>query len=319
MEKLGALAAFSTAVLWSMSAVMFEAAIRRAGALAVNFWKVFLAFFLLALAGLLTRGMPLPLDASPKAWFYLAVSGGFGFIIADNFLFNAYRLIGSRITVIFNALQPIFTAALAYIFLGEAMRSGSVIAMCVVVTGILVTVLARNSAAKGAAAPGAGGTGNGTGDGTGNGAPAAAPPFRGYVYALLSALFQAFGMITSKIGLGSYDAISGTQIRVLVGMIGFAVQALVMRQAATVFVRLPAEPRALRATAAGAVLGPFLGVTLSLVALQNTGAGAASTLIALTPVLIIVPSVLILKQKVRPLEIAGACIAVSGAALFFLL
>lgn len=301
MEKLGAFAAFGTAVSWSMSAVFFEVAMRRAGALAVNFWKVAFGFALLTLAGLVTRGMPLPMDASPKAWFFLAISGLFGFLIADNFLFGAYRMIGARVTVVFQALTPIFTAMLAYVFLGEEMRGESVAAMCVVVTGILVTVLSRNAAAKS------------------GGDASRKPPLRGYLFAFLSAVFQAVGLIFSKSGLGSYNAISGTQIRVLTGLVAFAAQALVLGQAGAVFARLPREPRSLRATAAGAVFGPFVGVTLSLFALQNTAAGAASTLMAMTPVLIIVPSVLLLKQKVRPLEIAGACIAVSGAALFFML
>jgi drug/metabolite transporter (DMT)-like permease len=69
----------------------------------------------------------------------------------------------------------------------------------------------------------------------------------------------------------------------------------------------------------GSVFGPFLGVTLSLFAIQHTSAGAASTLMALTPVLIIPPSILILKHKIRLGEFLGAVIAVAGAALFFLL
>ncbi len=40
---------------------------------------------------------------------------------------------------------------------------------------------------------------------------------------------------------------------------------------------------------------------------------------ALTPILIIPPSILILKQKVHALELGGAILAVWGAALFFLL
>jgi len=65
------------------------------------------------------------------------------------------------------------------------------------------------------------------------------------------------------------------------------------------------------------VFGPFLGVALSLFSMQNTQVAATSTLMALTPVVIIVPSVLILKQKIHYLEILGAAIAVGGAALFF--
>lgn len=300
MEKLGALAAFGTALCWSLSAIFFETASRKAGALAVNFWKVVFAFFFLTLAGTLTRGMPFPFDATPRTWFFLSISGIIGFVISDFFLLNAYVLIGARITVIFQSLTPLFTALFAYIFLGERMKPVRLIGMAVVVCGILIVVLSRQVAQKGEARQASGSK-------------------KGYVFAFFSSVFQAAGLIFSKTGLGDYSAISGTQIRVFVAIIGFAVQALLIGQARQVFKVTPADRQSIKSTAIGSVFGPFLGVVFSLFALQNTQAGAASTLMALTPVLIIPPSVLILKQKTNATEIAGAAIAVSGAALFFLL
>ena len=43
-----------------------------------------------------------------------------------------------------------------------------------------------------------------------------------------------------------------------------------------------------------------------------------STLIAIVPVLIIVPSVVIYKEKVTPREVLGALVAVAGVAVIFL-
>jgi len=105
----------------------------------------------------------------------------------------------------------------------------------------------------------------------------------------------------------------------MMAIVGFAIQAVLMKQTRQVFV-LPRKDKAVfSATASGAVFGPFLGVVFSLFALQNTQAGTASTLMALTPILIIPPSVILLKQKVKAMEIVGAIIAVCGAALFFML
>jgi drug/metabolite transporter (DMT)-like permease len=39
---------------------------------------------------------------------------------------------------------------------------------------------------------------------------------------------------------------------------------------------------------------------------------------ALTPLIIILPTVVILKQKITPLEVLGAIISVAGVSLFFL-
>lgn len=300
MEKFGALAAFGTAFCWSISAIFFENASRKAGALAVNFWKVVFAFFFLALAGTILRGQPLPLDASPKTWLYLSLSGIIGFVVSDYFLFNAYILIGSRITVVFQALTPLFTALFAFIFLGERMKPVRLLGMAVVIFGILMVVISRQQK-----------------QGTKGETPVVSN--KGYFFAFLSSIFQAAGLIFSKTGLGDYSAISGTQIRVLTAIAGFAVQAALTGQAVQVFRTAPRERKVLKNMGIGAIFGPFLGVVFSLFALQNTEAGTASTLMALTPVLIIPPSVFILKQKIGGLEIAGAAVAVSGAALFFLL
>ena len=67
------------------------------------------------------------------------------------------------------------------------------------------------------------------------------------------------------------------------------------------------------------LFGPFIGVALSLMAVQYARAGIASTLMALTPVLIILPYALIYKQKVTPKEILGVIVSMTGVALFFLL
>lgn len=300
MEKLGALAAFGTALCWSLSAIFFENASRKVGALAVNFWKVTFAFFFLAFAGLVSRGVPFPFDATPRAWFFLSFSGIIGFVISDYFLFNAYILIGSRITVVFQALTPLFTALFAFIFLGERMKLVRLQGMAVVICGILMVVISRQKKQK-------------------SESKTFSISKKGYFFAFLSSVFQAASLIFSKTGLGDYSAISGTQIRVLTAIAGFAIQAALTGQMTHVFKVAPREGKVFKNMGIGAIFGPFLGVAFSLFALQNTDAGTASTLMALTPVLIIPPSIILLKQKVLALEIVGAAVAVCGAALFFLL
>jgi len=300
MDKLGALAAFGTAICWSFSAIFFETASRRVGALAVNFWKVTFAFFFLALSALVTRGMPFPFDATLHAWVYLALSSIAGFIIADHFLFNAYVLIGSRITVVFQALTPLFTAFFAFVILGEGMDPIRLISMGIVIVGILMVVISRQKASA-------------------SGGAVVAVSKKGYAFAFLASVFQALGLIFSKIGLGGYSAISVTQIRVFTAVLGFGIQALLTGKAVQVFASARQERKVMKSIGFGAIFGPFLGVSLSLLALQNTSAGTASTLMALTPVLIIPLSIIMLKQKVRFMEAVGAMVAVGGAALFFLL
>lgn len=68
----------------------------------------------------------------------------------------------------------------------------------------------------------------------------------------------------------------------------------------------------------GATFGPFIGVSLSLLAAQNTTTGIAATIMAITPILIIPPTLIFFKQKVSWKEVVGAIISVAGVSLFFI-
>jgi len=297
MQRIGELAAFGTAICWTVSSMIFEKATKRIGVLAVNFYKVVFAFGFLALAGALTRGMPLPLDAPPDAWVFLSLSGLVGFVIADIFLFTAYKTIGSRITLLFLALSPPMTAGLGFLFLGERMGPKSLAGMALVVVGIAAAVLGRRDAKSAVRM--------------------SREDKRGYLFAFLSSVGQSVGMIFTKRGIGDYDPISGTQIRVAIAIVGFGVMSLIAERGRNLATAVK-DPAGMKATFYGAIFGPFLGVALSLFAAQRTNAGVVSTLMALTPVLIIPPAILIFKQRVKPLEIAGAVVAVVGSAVFFM-
>lgn len=65
------------------------------------------------------------------------------------------------------------------------------------------------------------------------------------------------------------------------------------------------------------ITGPFIGVSLSLMATLYTSIGIAQTITALTPVLIILPTYLFFHQKVTLREVIGAIISVCGVSLFF--
>ena len=65
------------------------------------------------------------------------------------------------------------------------------------------------------------------------------------------------------------------------------------------------------------IFGSNVGVTLSLMAVEHANAGIASTLMALTPVLIIVPYSLIYKQRIKFQEVVGTLVTVFVVAMFF--
>jgi drug/metabolite transporter (DMT)-like permease len=75
---------------------------------------------------------------------------------------------------------------------------------------------------------------------------------------------------------------------------------------------------AMKAITLGSFFGPFLGVSLSLLAVQYTATGIVSTITSIAPILIIPASILMFKEKVLPKEILGAFISIVGVTLLFI-
>lgn len=315
----GELAALATAGCWVGSILAFEAAGRRVGSLSVNLLRLILAIGMGALAGWLLRGMALPLDATPHAWLWLSVSGLVGFTFGDLCLFRAFVLVGSRISALLMSLAPPLTALIGWALLGEVLSGMDLLGMGVTLLGVGLAVVERTrTAASGSAGPVAAGS-----TAREAGAAAVTPPHGGRLSPLglllgvVGALGQAAGLVLSKLGMGSYDAFAATQIRVLAGTAGFAVVFTVLGRWRRL-ARATTDRRALGYTTLGAFFGPFLGVSMSLVAVRYTLTGVAASIMATTPILIIPVVVLLGREKVGPGGWLGAALAVGGVAILFL-
>ena len=294
----GQLAALGTATCWAFSALAFDAAARRMGALTLNLIRLVIAFSFLTLAAWAMRGLPLPTDATPHAWAWLAVSGLVGFVFGDLCLFRAFVLIGARLSMLMMSLAPPLTAIIGWLVLGETLSGRDLVGMVLTVSGIAWAVLERNPPAA-------------------DSAPEVRPSFTGLALAFGGALGQAAGLVLSKLGMGSYDAVAATQVRVLAGAAGFALLYFPLRWWPKVGAALR-DRRALGFASIGAFFGPCVGVSLSLYAVRNTVAGVAASIMALTPVLIIPLVVLVRRERVGWGGILGAAVAVFGVVLLFL-
>ncbi len=296
MAHAGEIAALGTACCWTVTSLSFEAAGKRIGSLPVNLIRLVMAALLLSAYGLATRGLALPTDASAHTWGWLALSGLVGFTFGDLCLFRAFVVLGARLSVLLMSLTPLFAAGLGLIFLGETLAPLALLGMAVTLGGVAWVVLERPADE-----------------------PAEARRSRawGILLGIGGALGQAGGLVLSKHGMGDYDAFAATQIRVLAGLAGFAVLFLALGLWPRVFAALR-QGRALAYTGVGAFAGPFLGVSLSLIAVRNTHVGVAATLMSLMPVLILAPAVLLMRERVTWRAGLGAGVAVGGSAILFL-
>ena len=293
---IGALAAFGTACCWTATSLAFQAAGRRVGSLAVNLIRLVLAVALLAAWGGLVHGRPLPTDASADAWLWLSASGLVGFTLGDLFLFRAFVVIGARLSMLLMALVPPLTALTGWLVLGERLSPWDGLGMALTLGGVAWVIAER--------APDTTGVRQGV-------------PVVGVLLGLGGAVGQAVGLVLSKYGMGGYDPFAATQIRVIAGAAGFAVLFSVIGWWGKTAAAL-SDRRAMGAVTIGAIFGPFLGVSLSLVAVQNALTGVASTIMSIVPVLILVPTVLVYHERVSFRALLGSSLAVAGTALLFL-
>lgn len=291
----GELAALATAASWTIGATLFDQVSKRSGTFAVNYTKVTLALIFMSIYFLVKGESILPVSVTSDGWKWLSMSGLVGFIIGDLFLFQAFIMIGARVSMVVYALAPSITAAAGYLIFGENLSPLAFAGMAVTLTGIIMVVTSRPS----------------------HNAPPVEGKILGVFYAFLATVCQAAGYLLSKQGMVFTDPVRATQIRLIASVAGFTVLMIIMRNSKQVFSALK-DSYVLPRLAAASFFGPFFGVTLSMYAIHNANAGIVSTIISMTPVFLIVPAVFILKERITFSEIAGAVLAVAGCALFFL-
>jgi len=292
---IGELAALATAFCWSITATSFEVAGKKVGSQPLNLIRLLIGSIFLMIFTFITRGIAFPIDASFETWKWLFLSGLVGLVIGDLLLFEAFVRIGARISMLIYASVPPMSGLLAYFLLGESMSVKQMIGMVVTLTGIAIVILVKDSGNK----------------------VKLSHPIAGILLAFGGAFGQALGYIIGKFGLDNYDAFAATQIRLIAGIVGFSLL-FTIRGNWKAFFEAFKEKTAMGYITLGSFFGPFLGISLSLLAIQYTNPGVASTLTSITPVLLIPVAIFIRKEKVHLKETLGALIAISGVAIIFL-
>ena len=311
MNHLGEAISLIVAVSWTVTALFADKASHRLGSMTANVLRLCMAFVFLGVLLWVTIGHPYPVYATPEAWLWLALSAIVGYVFGDWCLFNCYLSIGARFGQLFMTLAPPMAAIAGWIILGESLTWKSWVAMAVTLSDIAISILSR----------GEGYTVKLT------------LPFKGVLLGLGAGLGQGVGLVLSKMGMQHYEnaipadapqlmgamlPFASTMIRAFIGAAGFL--ALMTLQKGLPQLRAAVHDRVgMKYALIMTLFGPVLGVSLSLMAVQYTLAGIASTLMALTPVLILIPYAFIYKQRIKAREVLGVFVSMLGVALFFLL
>ncbi len=294
LTGIGELAAFGTAICWTVSALFFTRASSLIGGVTVNHARVILALPFMVGIHLVTCGRGFPVDVESYRWGWLALSGVIGLVLGDSFLFNAFALIGPRLALLIMSLVPILSTTAAWIFLRERLLPLELTGVLIAVAGIGWVVMER-----------------------GNGQDAGRPKryARGVIFAVAGALGQALGLVAAKKGMaGDFPAISATLIRMVAAAATMWGVSLLSGRAPRI-IRAIFTREALAPLFGAIIVGAALGIWLSLVSIQYSRLGVAATIMALPPVLILPLAYWQLNERVSPRAILGTVVAFIGIAV----
>ena len=292
---IGEISALTTAVLWSGSSLAFAGATKRVGSFYVNMTRLIFAAVMLSVTVLL-----LGLDFHLKSIqvVYLVISGMIGLVFGDTFLFRAYQYNSARITMLLMSASPAVAAVLAYFVLNERLSAWGILGIVMTLAGIFSVVLEHS--------------GRSSVRMTISGA--------GLLYGFLAAVGQGGGLIFGRMAFneGPINGFVAAAFRVVSATIILIPVAMMTRHYKKPVAVFQNDRRALGMTVVGSILGPFLGITASLIAVANTDVGIAATLMATVPIMMLPLVRIIYKEHLTRKSIIGAFIAVAGVAILFL-
>lgn len=297
MRFAGEFAALGTAVCWAAGSNFFAAAGQRMGSAVLNRLRISVAAVFLCTALFVLRGSPWPLWATSWQVGLLAASGLVGFVFGDNYYFRSLVILGPGRAALVTSTAPIFTLLFAWPLLGEHPGPLVLLGMALTLGGIAWVIWEREHPAQ---------------------AHVEGSMLVGVVAGVLAAVGQAGGYVLSKLALRTgLDPLSATVIRIVAAAAGIWLLAAAQRDVRRTLAALR-DRRGSAFMVGGAFCGPFLGVTLSLTALQFIEAGVAAAITAIYPVLTLLLSARFHGERLTLRTLAGALVAVAGVVVLFL-
>ncbi|MEN8240728.1 MAG: DMT family transporter [Chloroflexota bacterium] len=299
MPFIGELAAIGTSIMFSIGPIYFTLAGKLVGSVVVNRTRLLIALGYLFVLHWIFIGTPLPVEAAADRWFWLSLSGIIGFVIGDAALFQAFLVLGTRLTMLIFALNPIIATFLAWMFMEENLSGIQLLGMAITLIGVTWVLFERNNPTQQSLS--------------------SKEYALGILLGVVAAAGQAGGSVTAKLGLyGDFPPLSGQIIRVGTGAVIMWILAVFSRKVRENFSAIKQEPKSIQYLLLASFLGPVIGVFFSLVALQNSEVGIASTLMSLPPVFLIPIGFFFFKEKISWRAAVGTLIAILGVAIIFL-
>ncbi len=295
MPYIGEIAALITALLWSGTAIAFSEATKIVGSFVVNITRLLLATVYLIITILIFN---LNFQISYEQIYLLGLSGVIGLVFGDGFLFKSYQYIGARLSMLVMTLSPTIAAFMAYLYLDENLSIWGILGIVITISGVSIVVFKRSEQ------PSDNYKKNNI----------------GYMFAFLGAIGQAINLIFAKeaFQLGEINSFVATFYRMIPSILLMYFIGFIFKSKRASLNILKEKKDAIKFIFIGSLIGPFLGITFSLIAISNTKVGIAATLMSTVPLLMLPIVRYYYKEKLSMISIIGAVVAVIGVGILFL-
>jgi drug/metabolite transporter (DMT)-like permease len=289
------------AAIFAWTSVFFTIAGQRLGVTTVNLLRLPVATLCLAATHLGLTGRLVPAGLAPIDAFWIGLSGVVGLAVGDSALFRSFTLFGPRRGMMMMALAPVFTVVAAWALLDERLGWRALLGIATVIAGVALATAGRDA-----------------GGGRFRDLPRRVMR-TGWLLALVAAAGQGFGSAFAKLGMvgGEVDPLGATLGRMFWAAVVYWAAVLPRHRLHDLLAPLR-DRRGLGALIVAILLGPFISVWISVVAIRHADAGVAQVLLGTVPIFVIAPAWLVYRDRPAPLSLLGVVIAVAGGALLFL-
>ena len=286
--------ALLAAACWAVSSLFSAGPAQRLGAFAFSRWRMLFASALLWAQALMGGGWR-SLDAS--AIGLLALSGVIGIFIGDTVLFACMNRLGPRRSGVLFATHALFSAVIAWFFLGEVIWGRALVGSGLLVGGVMLAIVwGRRSDEK-----------HGWEQTRG-------PLIIGVGLGLAAALCQSVATLMLKpLMTTGVDAVAASAARMSMALLAHTLLLASGWQGARAKVPMPWKDAAL--TFLSAAVAMALGMTLILAAMRLGQAGLVAVLSSVSPILILPLLWLVYRRRPAAGAWLGAVLAVFRTAL----